>query len=146
MQKRNRKGFTLAELLIVVAIIAILVAIAVPIFVSSLKDAEEATKNANIRAVRSAAAVAILKDKNFESNKTYGWTAEACITKSGDIKSLKITKNSTTKTDSINKCTEHDESKDEGKCACKEKTGGTCNCAYMVTVYVSGLDLDAEIT
>lgn len=30
--KINRKGFTLAELLIVVAIIAVLVAVAIPIF------------------------------------------------------------------------------------------------------------------
>ena len=30
--KENKKGFTLAELLIVVAIIAVLVAIAIPIF------------------------------------------------------------------------------------------------------------------
>ena len=30
--KKNKKGFTLAELLIVVAIIAVLVAISIPIF------------------------------------------------------------------------------------------------------------------
>ena len=32
MKQTNRKGFTLAELLIVVAIIAVLVAIAIPVF------------------------------------------------------------------------------------------------------------------
>ena len=32
MNKTNKKGFTLAELLIVVAIIAVLVAIAIPVF------------------------------------------------------------------------------------------------------------------
>ncbi len=60
MQKRSRKGFTLAELLIVVAIIAVLTAIAVPLFVSSVKKAQDATKEANIRAVRGAAVVQIL--------------------------------------------------------------------------------------
>ena len=35
--KKNKKGFTLAELLIVVAIIAVLVAISIPIFTSQLE-------------------------------------------------------------------------------------------------------------
>ena len=35
--KKNNKGFTLAELLIVVAIIAVLVAIAIPVFTSQLE-------------------------------------------------------------------------------------------------------------
>ncbi|MBR4162247.1 MAG: type II secretion system protein [Solobacterium sp.] len=45
----NKKGFTLAELLIVVAIIAVLVAIAIPVFTSQLEKAREATDAANIR-------------------------------------------------------------------------------------------------
>ena len=50
MNKTNKKGFTLAELLIVVAIIAVLVAIAIPVFTSQLEKAREATDAANIRA------------------------------------------------------------------------------------------------
>ncbi len=50
MKKVNeKKGFTLAELLIVVAIIAVLVAIAIPIFSSQLEKARESTDAANIR-------------------------------------------------------------------------------------------------
>lgn len=50
MTDRNkRKGFTLAELLVVVAIIAVLVAIAIPIFTSQLEKSREATDAANIR-------------------------------------------------------------------------------------------------
>ncbi len=45
----NKKGFTLAELLIVVAIIAVLVAIAIPIFTNQLEKARESTDAANIR-------------------------------------------------------------------------------------------------
>ena len=49
MKKNNKKGFTLAELLIVVAIIAVLVAIAIPVFSSQLEKSREATDVANIR-------------------------------------------------------------------------------------------------
>ena len=46
---KNRKGFTLMEMLIVVAIIAILVIIAIPTFNSALAKARAATDLANIR-------------------------------------------------------------------------------------------------
>ena len=46
---KSKKGFTLAELLIVVAIIAVLVAIAIPVFASELEKSREATDAANIR-------------------------------------------------------------------------------------------------
>ena len=49
MKKMNNKGFTLAELLIVVAIIAVLVAISIPIFTTQLEKARETTDLANIR-------------------------------------------------------------------------------------------------
>ena len=50
MKKMNQKGFTMAELLIVVAIIAVLVAIAIPIFTTQLEKSREAVDAANIRA------------------------------------------------------------------------------------------------
>ena len=48
MQK-NKKGFTLAELLIVVAIIAVLVAVSIPVFTSQLKKARLAVDHSAIR-------------------------------------------------------------------------------------------------
>ena len=47
--RERREGFTMAELLIVVAIIAVLVAIAIPVFTSQLHKAQDATDVANIR-------------------------------------------------------------------------------------------------
>ena len=60
MKRLNKKGFTLAELLIVVAIIAVLVAIAIPIFTSQLEKAREATDAANIRAAYAEVQTAVL--------------------------------------------------------------------------------------
>ena len=47
-QKKN-SGFTLAELLIVVAVVGILVAISIPVFTSQLHKAKVATDEANLR-------------------------------------------------------------------------------------------------
>ena len=49
MRRDDNKGFTLAELLIVVAIIGVLVAISIPIFSKQLEKARDATSVANIR-------------------------------------------------------------------------------------------------
>lgn len=51
----SRKAFTLAELLIVVAIIAVLVGISIPIFLAQKEKSAEATDIANMRAAKAAA-------------------------------------------------------------------------------------------
>lgn len=106
MLKKSRKGFTLAELLIVVAIIAVLTAIAVPLFVHAIQEAKDRTLDANIRAVRGAAVVEILEnqskyftddyDLNSSSKGTdgyspdYAWFVQAIVTANGDITDFKI--------------------------------------------------------
>ena len=43
INRENKKGFTLAELLIVVAIIGVLVAVSIPIFTAQLEKSRDAT-------------------------------------------------------------------------------------------------------
>ena len=47
--KRIKTGFTLMEMLIVIAIIAVLIAIAIPLFSSQLEKTREATDLTNVR-------------------------------------------------------------------------------------------------
>lgn len=61
---RKKKGFTLAELLIVVAIIAVLVAISIPIFTNQLEKAREATDAANIRSAYAEVQAAALTEES----------------------------------------------------------------------------------
>ena len=70
--KVNKKGFTLAELLIVVAIIAVLVAISIPIFTSQLEKSRDATDEANVRSAIAEVTAAVLSDdKKSSGDVTY---------------------------------------------------------------------------
>ena len=60
MCTKNKKGFTLAELLIVVAIIGVLVAISIPIFSSQLEKSRFAVDQSNVRNAKAAAAAEYL--------------------------------------------------------------------------------------
>ncbi len=78
---REKKGFTLAELLIVVAIIAVLVAIAIPIFTTQLEKSRDGVSVANIRSAYAEAASSYLANSGAtasvtEGNVTYNPTAK----------------------------------------------------------------------
>ena len=71
LKKMNKKGFTLAELLIVVAIIGVLVAISIPIFTAQLKKAHLATNQANARAAYAAVSAELLSSDRTSGKATY---------------------------------------------------------------------------
>lgn len=79
--KRN-KGFTLAELLIIVAIIAVLVGISIPIFTSQLEKSRRAVDKANARNIEAVLGVAANSNEiEFTSNKVdvSGTTYDTCV-------------------------------------------------------------------
>ena len=73
-KKLDKRGFTLAELLIVVAIIGVLVAISIPIFTAQLEKARDATTIANIRSAYAEAQASYLTEVNSDSNVTVSMT------------------------------------------------------------------------
>ena len=66
---RRNKGFTLAELLIIVAIIAILVGISMPIFTSQLEKSRRAVDKANARNIEAVLGVAANSNEREFTNK-----------------------------------------------------------------------------
>jgi prepilin-type N-terminal cleavage/methylation domain-containing protein len=69
--KKNKKGFTLVELLIVVAIIGVLVAISIPIFSKQLEKARDATTLANLRNVYAEVQTEYISQTGSTKRKNY---------------------------------------------------------------------------
>lgn len=79
LSKKLKKtgGFTLIEMLIVVAIIAILVAVSIPMVNASLNKAKIATDDANERAAKGAAVAEYLLDEdNLGNDVVYCYDAK----------------------------------------------------------------------
>lgn len=69
---RKNSGFTLIEMLIVVAIIAILIAVSIPLVGSALEKARDATDQANERSAKAEAAIMYLGAGNEKITYTSG--------------------------------------------------------------------------
>lgn len=66
MNKMNKKGFTLIEMLVVIAIIAVLVSIIVPVVGNSTTKAKAAADAANLRSIAASAAIDYLEDNDID--------------------------------------------------------------------------------
>ena len=66
MNKMNKKGFTLIEMLVVIAIIAILVAIIIPTVLGSSTKAKAGTDAANLRSVIAEAYINVMSDAKYK--------------------------------------------------------------------------------
>lgn len=74
MMKMKKKGFTIAELLVAVAIIGILVAVSIPVFAGQAEKAKVAADMANVRSAKAAAVAQYLTD-GASGEKTYYYDA-----------------------------------------------------------------------
>ena len=82
----NKKGFTLMEMIIVIAIIVILAAISIPTLTANLDSANKAADAANLRAAKSAAMVKTMNETvaagtyyyDVASGEVKSGTAVAC--------------------------------------------------------------------
>src|SRR5882672_2375292 len=59
--RRNRRGFTLIELLVVVLILAILMAVSIPLYLSAVADSQKKTCRANMQTIANTVQAARVK-------------------------------------------------------------------------------------
>ena len=87
MKKSNKKGFTLVEMLVVIAIIAILVAIIIPTVTSATSKAAAATNAANLRSYMAEVTTAYLaKDKTTDTTPVEKVSVAATAESDGSYK------------------------------------------------------------
>ena len=84
---RRKRGFTLIELLVVVLILAILMAVALPLYLSAVADSETKTCRANLQTIANAVQASRVKNRlaNYSS-----FTGAVTVALEPDLQSVPI--------------------------------------------------------
>ena len=72
--KRMKKGFTLVEIMIVVAIIAILAAVAIPNFIKYRRSSQATACVSNLKQIQAAKEQCLMAGKELNDNNLFGAT------------------------------------------------------------------------
>ena len=72
MKKSNKKGFTLVELIVVIAIMAILAAVLVPTVTSKIKDANKSAADSSCSALANSIQADVMSALAADNNKCVG--------------------------------------------------------------------------
>jgi type IV pilus assembly protein PilA len=83
--RRNKKAFTLIELLVVVLILAILMAVALPLYLSAVADAEKKTCRANMQTIANAVQANRVATRAADYS---GYVGAVSTTKEPDLQSV----------------------------------------------------------
>ena len=70
--RRNRRGFTLIELLVVVLILAILMAVSIPLYLSAVADSQKKTCRANMQTIANTVQAARIKNNTADYSSFVG--------------------------------------------------------------------------
>jgi len=83
MKKTNKKGFTIVELVIVIAVIAILAAVLIPTFSGVIESARESAALSEAKNAYTIAMTEVLKDGKIVENEAVYLDAGLNVTTSG---------------------------------------------------------------
>ena len=86
--RRNRRGFTLIELLVVVLILAVLMAVSIPLYLSAVADSQKKTCRANMQTIANAVQAARVKNPNLQDYSTF--TGAVSTTLEADLSSVPV--------------------------------------------------------
>ena len=90
LEAQGKKGFTLMEMLIVIAIIAILIAIAIPIFTAQLERSRDSVSISNMRSAYAEAAAQYLVWDGVTAYSQPSGSSVTSISQSGDTVTITV--------------------------------------------------------